>query len=251
MESKNTILNEIRDISPVLAELHGKQVYRVPEGYFADLTEHIRETVLTNEIKQQVLLESTEQTVPDGYFDQLSTRILSRVQNQEEESDVLSEIGNANVYLVPEGYFDQLPGIIINKIGTRKAKVVPFYRRKPVAYAVAAAAAVILFIGMVYTPFKSNSNNDTFAIVSHKTVADKGALKYNSQKAFDEGLASLSDDQIADYLNSHNTMMAHGQLKDAVNTADMPDQIDYLSDDGTLERYLNSVVNSKSSLLNP
>ena len=87
MEKNNTILNELRDISPVVASISNQQVY----------------------------------TVPDGYFEGLATQLMLHITVAEKAGvDPVLDINKNNVYQVPEGYFDTLAGNILNLIKTEE-----------------------------------------------------------------------------------------------------------------------------------
>src|SRR6185369_3720963 len=105
MESRITILNELREISPVVAEINPANPYQVPAGYFEGLAEKI------------LLRLKNPYSVPQGYFETLPDIILKKAKAQhsssaKEELEVLSpllsQISKKTPFSTPAGYFDEL-----------------------------------------------------------------------------------------------------------------------------------------------
>ena len=119
MENRVNILNELREISPVLAQMEAGLPYEVPQGYFEGLAEQILARVKAEAIPP--VLEAARNnpySVPDGYFDELPGIIMNRVRaeralNPIEEieaiSPLLSQLKNKIPFSVPDGYFTELP----------------------------------------------------------------------------------------------------------------------------------------------
>lgn len=114
MEKRETILNELREISPVVAAIAPLNVFSVPEGYFETLPEIIsgrlempEGSALLERIGQQM-----PQYVPAGYFDTLADTILAQVHEQ----DMNAEAQRSMPQDVPAGYFDNLASGILSRI---------------------------------------------------------------------------------------------------------------------------------------
>ena len=121
MNSRETILNELNELSRVLAEINPLATYEVPEGYFEELPEKMLNLVREKEEGSLVLTEAKHNpyNVPQGYFDQLAETILKKVKateagSPEEEmetlSPILSKLNKKVPYTVPAGYFEELAG---------------------------------------------------------------------------------------------------------------------------------------------
>ncbi|MCW3092065.1 MAG: hypothetical protein JWP81_3134 [Ferruginibacter sp.] len=116
METKADILYELNFLSPLIAAMEKKNVFRVPEGYFESVSDTVliclqEENELHNPLEEKVMAN-----VPTGYFDNLPATILDRIKAGEtakEEisnlSSVLYGIQNKNVFEVPDGYFESIP----------------------------------------------------------------------------------------------------------------------------------------------
>ena len=87
MKSTNDILEELRELSPVLAGMEKLNVF----------------------------------TVPAGYFDLLSEDILAGVRN---EGNTDGDTGSGSIEEVPHGYFDSLAETIMGKIKSDRKSVV-------------------------------------------------------------------------------------------------------------------------------
>ncbi len=118
MTSRDTILNELRELSP---ELAGKDPhstpYRVPDGYFTTLPERLLTLVQPAQLPQ---VEQPYQ-VPQGYFDQFAGSVLQRIKALESDEPAeelkqtapfLSGLKKDNPYSIPQGYFEDLAGNI-------------------------------------------------------------------------------------------------------------------------------------------
>jgi hypothetical protein len=125
METKADILNELRSLSPLIAEMNKVNVFTVPQGYF----DSISTTVLSCLQEEFDIFIPSEKKqlpyVPEGYFDQLAASILEKIKETEAVSvntgnlsTLLNDIRNKNVFEVPAGYFDNLDKVIIDKIKT-------------------------------------------------------------------------------------------------------------------------------------
>jgi len=69
----------------------------------------------------------------------------------------------------------------------------------------------------------------------------KSSFQYKTPEQVDEGIASLSDDEIAKYLEKHGNIMDNETLIKEVDVNKLPDPTDYLTDDDALNNYLNAI----------
>jgi len=251
MKKSTEILDELRSISPILSEIEKVNVFHVPEGYFIDLTEKITTHVFLNQDEK-----NSFQKVPEGYFDSLSTKILSRVKEEESAESEINSISPAlhylkeeEVFTVPEGYFDDLSDRILNKINGQNAKVVPFNSAKKwwkyVAAAVVAGIITITSLQIFKTP-NSNSGKNVATASESISAYVQLASKYKTPKLLDQGIASLTDDEIAKYLEKNTTILDDEALTKNTDTKELPTPDDYLIDDHALDNYLQK-INAESS----
>lgn len=146
-------------MSEILADnfAHIAQIktYKVPNNYFANLTEDVvnyKNSVLAiDDVEGSVTLDEAFQvnkyTVPQNYFNNLSESILSKVKADEatEINETLSQQLNQKVFKTPESYFENLTQNILQKVNTPKksAKIVSL---KAFRNVLAIAATLALFV---------------------------------------------------------------------------------------------------------
>ena len=125
MKFDNDILNELQQLSPLLAELPKTNVFVVPGGYFETLGAVILlcikdEAVIINHIKAE--------DIPEGYFENLSSAIIKKIKEQQINtaanestavSALLQSVQHINQFEVPDGYFENLSSNILDKINTQ------------------------------------------------------------------------------------------------------------------------------------
>ncbi len=90
--------------------------------------------------------------VPKGYFEGLEDEILNTVKLKKKVND--------SGFKAPEHYFDSLEDTILDNVSEKSpTKVIPLFRKAPLIYASAVAAAVILLFNL--SIFKSEPTFDT------------------------------------------------------------------------------------------
>lgn len=228
----------------------------VPEGYFDNLADNImariRQENASEKEKVSTILAGIGNknifTVPAGYFNTLANNIMSRISDENvsevvEETRLISEtvagIGNKNVLTVPAGYFNAFAGTVNYKT-EQPAKVVQMngFRR---FYKYAAAAIVTGLIAMT-TVFIINNNNKGGDLTAADNAAIESAEKIIKTNSFDKELASLSDADIVNFLESK------GQDVDAALVASLtedakalPEAEDYLLNENALDEVLKDL----------
>ena len=121
MNNRETIVNELKELSPVLAQSNPLLPCQVPQGYFEELPEKILGLVQAMEESSIILKEAKQNpfNVPQGYFENLAETILKKVKAAEagsakEEietlSPLLSKLNKKVPYNIPAGYFEELAG---------------------------------------------------------------------------------------------------------------------------------------------
>jgi len=122
MENRKPILDELKELSPALAQINPATPYQAPQGYFEGLPETMLSLIQADEAS--TVLSASRQnpySVPVGYFDNLVDTILNKIKAAEggsakEEleflSPLLGKLNKSNPYTLPAGYFEELPGNI-------------------------------------------------------------------------------------------------------------------------------------------
>ena len=247
MEEYTEILNELQSISPLIASLPKVNVLQVPDGYFTTLEQKILTSVLLHQDDKKDGLR-----VPEGYFDTLSTRILDRIKNEntneaEEEinslSPILHSLKNKNVFTVPQNYFQNLSGKINSKLNRKEeGKVIPIGTKKQ-WWKYAAAAVIVGTITITSLQIFNNNSNDNNSLTASSKIPEyiKLSFQYKTPQELNQGIASLTDDEIANYLEKSGSIIDDELLTTGTNTDKMPSPYDYLTDENALNNYLNMI----------
>jgi hypothetical protein len=229
MNNKKELRDELKNVSPVVANIGNENVFTVPENYFNSLAAHILSkaneihlpftfmpfTVPDNyfqNLPQEILYKihaekplktSHPFTMPAGFFDGLANNILQKIKASENAvykeletiAPLLNTIEKKPQYYLPAAYFENLI-IEIPSAEKQTAKIISIASktRKWITYAVAACLFTILGMGSYL--FINNHPAAKNTKTSYATFA-----KINVE----QGIARLSDDDIADYLTAHNT----------------------------------------------
>ncbi len=247
MKHSPLIYDELKAVSPFLAEQEKTNVFSVPQDYFSGLTGE-----LSQKIKGESFILPASEThffkVPEGYFDSLPGNILSKIKSLEQEnsseepdhiSPMLDALKNKNVFTVPVGYFDTLAGKIFNKI--QPPKVVVMKRRS--TFWNYAAAAVLTGIMAVSALWTKNNSAEHLQVANNNNIPSyvKDASKYKDQQQINAGIANLTDDDIIKYLENTSTDADDATLAASIDAKDLPSEQDYLIDENTLNNYLHKI----------
>jgi hypothetical protein len=280
MESRIDILNELRDISPLLAGISRENdLYEVPSGYFNELADRVILRIRAEQPEAANLVGQTGKQIPyslpGNYFETFAEKMMARIHAGEADSaakeleilsPVLSRIDkkipftvpsgyfidfadkimerrspwmtslkDKQLYEVPQGYFKELPEKIMQRIKEPKqqAKVIPFRRSRTwLKYAVAAAVAGTIVTGgiLVFNPSGSKPSNETV----------------------NSALAKVSDEEILNYLDSHNVPLTDSLNVTASLDPSENEAKDLLGDvsDAELQLYLDGQVSPKDLMNN-
>lgn len=242
MDRSEQILNEIKEISPLLADIDRVNCYALPEAYFEGLPDAVLQKIQATEIKLPALA-ATYYRIPENYFESLPRQILSQIHKSSEVQEemeaiapLLNSINKQPVFSLPERYFKELkPQITHSAAEPAEGKLVKFktYRRW-MQYAAAAMVAGILISGaFLFTDSNSYLEQEKKGKVIQQgvpdTARDAGILKqdtdsgeevaeniYEEEKTGDEAinkigkpvrskstLELLSDDELKKYLEEN------------------------------------------------
>lgn len=120
MENRNTILNELKAISPVVAEAGFRNVYEVPAGYFEALPGRMLGLLKGADGEVSPVLPEKKDNpyqVPQGYFDNFAASVLQRIKAGEAKSakeeletlsPLLSGLGKKMPFSTPDNFFEEL-----------------------------------------------------------------------------------------------------------------------------------------------
>jgi hypothetical protein len=112
MQLKKEILEELGQLSMVIAGIPRQMPYEVPEGYFAAFPDKMLGLLTGPEDTENKVISpewSKEPvfSVPAGYFEGFAARMMDKIKD-DEFSPLLSRIDKKMPYSLPEGYFETL-----------------------------------------------------------------------------------------------------------------------------------------------
>ena len=252
MNSSAEILNELKAISPLLAGLEKINVFQVPEGYFNELQLRIADYVLLNNTSvADNINKRTLQQVPLGYFDTLSDSILAKVkaaypESAKEElrelSPMLYALKDENVFSVPRGYFESFSEGIVEKVKQQPAKIITMKKGNSwwkYAAAAAVTGAIAISSLQIFNSFSDRHNGKS--VVSGLPDYVQNSFQYKTEDDLNTAIAKLSDADIVKYLEKNGNIMDNELLTNNTDVSEMPSQTDYLTDENTLNKYLDKI----------
>ena len=226
----------------------------VPAGYFQDLSNQIMAGIDSS--RENVAMETAAisglvagigiknvYSVADEYFNQLPEAIVTQLnlssevyKETAEQSALVAGIDKVNVYSVPQGYFENLSTEVLQQL-TPTAKVISMKSRfTAFRYA---AAAVVTGIIAVSAFFMLNKNDNTQARAQVAVmVAANNIIKTNS---FDAEMNNISDAAIVAFLENKGQNVEASLVASLVDDKDLPEPVDYLLNENTLDDMLNSL----------
>lgn len=223
--NNNHIINELQEISPLLAGIPRYNVFSLPADYF---------NFLPVETVSRIHKEEAGTGVPESYFNNLSGEIMSKIRleeaQSEEHSPILSSIGKQNVQHLPDGYFDSLADNIV-RAAKPKTRVVSisFFTR----YAAAAVITGILGLGL-FSRFNNRQDDAdmTPILANAETIIRSGS--------FEAELNSLEEKDITEYLETQGHDVEAALLVSAAENNELPDAMDYVLQENTLDRFMDN-----------
>lgn len=265
------ILNELNEISPLVASIGKINVFTVPQHYFDTVATTV---MLCLQEDDDAVAESKD--VPTGYFDDLSKNILSKIQGtaanelqdispvlagikkehpfktpgyyfeqlpadiisklaDDEVAGILPDVKSLQPFTVPQGYFDNLSRDILSKIQSEQgARLVtmPKRRRFILKYAVAAMLTGAVALGVYKIA-------NTTAVLA--PVIEQGIAIAADDSKFNETLNNLNEEDIAKYLEKNGSEADMAVLTSGLDESELPDQDEYLTDEKTLENFIETI----------
>ena len=240
MKIREDILNELKAISAVVANVPYLNVYTIDDEYFAGIYAELKARIAAD------ALTSSENkfTVPQGYFENLTANILQKIKTEEneifaetnEQSILVASIGNKNIFTAPKYYFEELAFA-----GEEKpvAKIIKMSRARFV-FKYAAAAVITGLLGLTIINIVDRKDIKVAEEISVQTAtAINDAQKIIKTGTFDKELESISDKDIEQYLQQDgqdvNAALVAASTDDETT---LPEAAEYLLDENALDNYL-------------
>jgi hypothetical protein len=287
MENRNTILNELKAISPVVAEAGFRNVYEVPAGYFEALPGRMLELLKGAEEEVSPVLPEKKDNpyqVPQGYFDNFAASVLQRIKAGEAKSakeeletlsPLLSGLGKKMPFSTPDNFFEELSDNAVSG-----AKAIDFVNvelenlsplmsslkdkqvyEAPAGYFDQLPQQILQKVKL--QPAKVVSMNFTRRVVRYAAAAVVAGLVvaaawlYIGNSGTEEsivGSEQISDDALESFIENQNSVSLAETTILAANTnaeIDEEDMKDMLADvsDEELQKYVDQ-YNAKDNLTN-
>ena len=278
-------MNELRQISPVLADISNQDVYQTPRGYFDTLADQLMNRIKTAQFSHAKELPFT---VPTGYFEGFAEKMISRIKAGEatsasEELEIispfLSRIDKKMPFSTPGGYFTELADNLAAELGAiefvnenqdNPYPVLNSLKDKnvyetPAGYFDGLAGSVLASIKQSQQakviPFAKKRTWLKYAAAAvvigvigtasllffHKPVSPN-----NSDPV--QGLSMISDQEMINYLEVQSTPSVSADASNSIASIDINenDARDLLSDvpDDELQQYVDEHVSSKDLITN-
>ena len=248
MKASVNILEELKEISPLLASIPKVNVFSVPLGYFDAISDKIIEKANHTVIHS---IPKNNFSVPTDYFEKLPAIILKSVRDDKKSSEeivnlpsILSTFREENLFTVPPDYFADLPGEILSKIKPAAGKVIQLRRRRR-SYVWQFARAAVMTGIMAVSALIVYNNQSTFENVQPGLDTYKEASQYKNEEQINAGISKLSDEDIIKYLETNVTPADNETLSTVIDETEVPDQKDNINNQKELDKLQESAPVSK------
>ena len=247
MTTRNTILNELKDLESSLGSYSPQNIYAVPAGYFEGLADQILNRIKAleaNNAKEELsylspflsnVSKELPYSVPAGFFQDLSEDVLKKInehedhQTSEEEiealSPLLSSLKNKNPYSTPAGYFEKFE----TGIEKKETKVISITKRRWYRLAVAAVIIGIVAISGL-TIFKSKQVDPN---KNPQAWIEKNVDKKVSKNKLDEFVKLAEGESINVTYEKDDVKLA--EIKELMKDVPEKEIVDFLNDAVALE----------------
>lgn len=169
--------------------------------------------------------------VPEGYFTQFPDAVLNKINNGGEKELSVS-FTKKNIYEAPAGYFDSLPEKVLSKVNreSKGVQVMQLPRRHRNWYNWATAAVIAAFValgGVIW--------------LTPPPVKQQSSFSINQQ------LASLSDQEIEQYLSVQINSSNVNEVYDNLSDQDLQNVLTNGLSTAAIEEYLQNNAPDTSS----
>lgn len=233
METNSKILQELKEISPLLTQVYNRNPYSIPFSYFEQVADDIVGKIKSGAEAEWFFTKEIVYSTPTDYFDTLPSSILNRInlektksgvfEEMEQISPLLNTINKKPLYTVPEGFLENTAWNK-DKNYVEKAKVISFTRvSKAVRYVAAAVIIGLLAVGIFLFTGKQNT-----AVANAKAAAQ---LKQLSEQEIVDFLKTTSPaENIVSTANKNNTK--ENDIKSSVSKMSDSEIQDFLKENG-------------------
>jgi len=229
METRNNNINELQEISPVVAGIGKRTLYFVPQDYFESLAESVLLHVQLSQLRNTSA--ATPFFVPEGYFENFADSVLNNIRSSYNENEVYEElstiapllntINKNNIFSVPDNYFEKVSIPVKHERKDGKLISLSNNLRKWVTYA-AAASVLFIIAATTYLYVTIHSRNIEKHLSIEQRIAELNEQEILNYLQDDDGITSgnfipaptedpqiqhmlqrVSDEEIKNYLDNY------------------------------------------------
>ncbi|MEN9521692.1 MAG: hypothetical protein RL065_69 [Bacteroidota bacterium] len=230
MEHKDLIKQELNQISPLLAEIGNRNGFKVPKGYFENLTENVLLKKNAASFDEAILTfpKINSFTTPENYFESTEKLIVDISKKMVDDEPILT-FSKLSAFKVDEVYFENLSSHVFEKIKNSELnqeliKVESFsipenyFETNPDKFLAAAKASeqtetkVISWFHSGYFKFSAAAAVAAFIIGITFLFQSKSTISVNQE---------LTAQEIKCYLQTHTEDVDELQLTDKVVKANV------------------------------
>jgi len=144
---------------------------------------------------------------------------------------------------------ESFAGKVVERLKPQPAKIITMKNR--ISWWKYAAAAVVTGAIAVSSLQIFNSSPDVSTGNAELPGYVQASFQYKTEDDLNAGIAKLSDDDIIKYLEKNGNIMDNELLTNSVDVSEMPSERDYLTDENTLNTYLDKIDAGISDKSNP
>jgi len=131
MTIRQEILQEIKEIAPMLAAIEKKNPFRVPQGYFDSNEEVVNQVCTEKEVELPAVLRFAKGVnpfrAPEGYFEANQSALMHAVSSSEEAMpDVLQKLRQSDPFQVPQAYFETNQTALLSAVSNKEEELPAF-----------------------------------------------------------------------------------------------------------------------------
>ncbi len=238
MKRVNIISDELKNLAPALIPAQGIQVFTVPDGYFEEFALTFYPDNILNSVPAM--------SAPEGYFDGFAASVMLKIKagetslpvgsEHDELPRVLKSISREMPYEIPPGFMGSFSGKMLKKVRPPKVVSLSSVKKSMFRYAAAAVVTGLLGLGIF-----NGMNGKVADVESTRNAILADAKLILSTNSFEQTLESISSDDIVSYLETTGQDVEAAVVATAASQSDLPEPVEYLLDDGTLEKFLNDL----------
>jgi hypothetical protein len=199
-ESHDEWLKELKNLSPFLASLKKTNPFKLPGNYFNDSRNSILESIKDEPTIDLQDASKKEFSVPEDYFEGLGTRVFEKIKSEENgnKGNSIIPAQSENPFKVPTSYFDELSGRVMNKIDDKqKGENTRIVNINNSNFRIALSIAAIFLIGIFTLLFFVRRNQVENPGIALNNISNKEIQSYlieNIGEIEEETIYSSIDD---------------------------------------------------------